>query len=58
MNGRDDGPESPVIDPEGIEPLAPEGDPAVRKGNRGDPADCSLPPLDQSEEAVPEDERG
>lgn len=28
------------------------------EGRRGDPEDTSLPPLDQSEEDVPENERG
>lgn len=30
----------------------------ARKGERGNAEDSSLPPSDQSENAVPEDERG
>lgn len=50
-------PDDPV-DADQIEPLAPEGDPEVKNGRRGDPEDTSLEPSDQSDEAGDLDEPG
>lgn len=47
-----------AVDAGAIQPLAPEGDPEVKKGRRGDPEDTSLEPSDQTDEAVTEDGPG